>query len=98
MKNGDGSYCNSLCWLRCTQKNIIFIEESIQQLDERMNDYLKEYQEELQLLQTMPRVSKISAASIIAEIGTNTDQFPTASHLSSWSGVLLAFLTILTNP
>lgn len=73
--------------IRQSWNHMIFIEESIQQLDERIDEYLEQYQEELNLLQTVPGVSKVSAASIIAEIGTDMDQFPTASHLSSWAGV-----------
>lgn len=35
----------------------------------------------------MPGISKVTAASIIAEIGTDMSQFPSSSHLSSWAGV-----------
>ncbi len=45
------------------------------------------YKEEFKLIQTIPGVSAITASSILAEIGVNMDQFPTADHLSSWAGV-----------
>ncbi|REK75551.1 IS110 family transposase [Paenibacillus paeoniae] len=35
----------------------------------------------------IPGVSKITASAIIAEIGVNMNQFQTADHLASWTGV-----------
>ncbi len=42
---------------------------------------------ELQLLQTIPGFNKISAISLLAEIGIDMDKFPTALHLASWAGI-----------
>ncbi|MDG2450572.1 MAG: IS110 family transposase, partial [Saprospiraceae bacterium] len=39
------------------------------------------------LLESIPGVGKDAAASIIAEIGTNMDQFPNVHHLASWAGM-----------
>lgn len=41
----------------------------------------------LQLLQTIPGISQVSAEIILAEIGTNMNVFPTKNHLSSWAGI-----------
>jgi hypothetical protein len=38
-------------------------------------------------LDSIPGVGKTTAQSIIAEIGTNMDQFPSAKHLASWVGI-----------
>jgi len=38
-------------------------------------------------LQTIPGVGEIAAAGIIAEIGTNMEQFPNEQHLASWAGM-----------
>jgi transposase len=35
----------------------------------------------------VPGVGERAAENILAEIGTNMDQFPTAAHLSSWVGM-----------
>jgi transposase len=38
-------------------------------------------------LTTIPGVSRRTAEVVVAEIGANMEQFPTASHLASWAGV-----------
>lgn len=63
------------------------IEELIESINGEIESTLKSYREEYELLQTIPGVKAASAASIIAEIGVNMDQFPTADHLSSWAGI-----------
>jgi transposase len=45
------------------------------------------FQSEYCLIQTLPGISKTSAAAIIAEIGTDMSQFPDEAHLSSWAGM-----------
>jgi transposase len=39
------------------------------------------------LWQTIPGVDWVTAANLVAEIGVNMEQFPSASHLASWAGV-----------
>ncbi len=38
-------------------------------------------------LQTIPGVDQRTAECMIAELGTNMDQFPTEGHLASWAGL-----------
>ncbi|MEK8126749.1 IS110 family transposase [Paenibacillus filicis] len=73
--------------IRFLWNEIAFYEESIRQLDERIEEYLVSYKEEMELMQTMPGVKRITAASILAEMGHNMNQLPTAAHLTSWAGV-----------
>lgn len=73
--------------IRQSWNHILFLEQSIEQLEARIEELLSSYQEQVELLLTIPGVKINSVASIIAEIGINMGQFPTASHLASWAGL-----------
>lgn len=61
----------------------------IEKIDEQIKKQLKENELELdsEQLQTIPGVSNVSAESILAEIGNNMEQFPSAQNLASWAGM-----------
>ncbi|WP_050551678.1 IS110 family transposase [Bacillus mycoides] len=63
------------------------LESSIQQLEDKIDEILLPYQEQVELLLTIPGVKKHSVACIIAEIGVEMNQFPSAHHLASWAGL-----------
>lgn len=73
--------------IQASLKHIRSIEKLMMKIDKQIDEKLKPYQKEYELLQTIPGVKEHGAASIIAEIGVNMDQFPTADHLSSWAGM-----------
>ncbi|OJH17016.1 IS110 family transposase, partial [Bacillus obstructivus] len=67
--------------------HIVNLEELISDIEKRIAVILSNYQEEVQLLTTMPGIKKDTAAVIIAEIGVDMGQFPTSKHLASWAGL-----------
>ena len=73
--------------IRQSWHHIQYLETLISEIEERVEQLLQNYQEELQLLITIPGISKNTAAVIIAEIGVDMMQFPTSQHLASWAGV-----------
>jgi transposase len=62
------------CW-----EHITFLEKSITELDLEITAHLNPYKEEFKLIQGIPGVSGITASAIIAEIGVDLGQFPTAT-------------------
>lgn len=75
--------------LKMLKKSISSKEAIVSELDEKIDEYLREQmiQPDSELLQTIPGVGKDAAASIMAEIGTNMSQFPSEHHLASWAGM-----------
>ncbi len=67
--------------------HIDFIEESVQRVQEEVDRCLVPMREAVKLLQTIPGVGEVAAATIVAEIGTDMSRFPSSKHLASWAGV-----------
>lgn len=63
------------------------LEQSIGTLDAQIEKCLDPFRWAATELDAMPGVSSVAAASIIAEIGVDMSQFPTAAHLVSWAGL-----------
>jgi transposase len=68
-------------------RHIDFLDEEIGRLDEEIKRRMLPFEEDLELLDTIPGVARRTAETIAAEIGTNMDQFPSAAHLCSWAGL-----------
>ncbi|MFD4144553.1 IS110 family transposase [Streptomyces sp. NPDC058572] len=56
-------------------------------LTERIEEAMAPLRPALDLLITVPGISRIVADVIIAVTGGDMDRFPTAGHLASWTGV-----------
>ena len=59
----------------------------MQEIDDQVVAAMKPYQEELQLLQTIPGIDKMGAAMLLAEIGVDMSRFGNKNRLSSWAGM-----------
>lgn len=68
-------------------KHIDEITSRISEMDKIIDGYMKEYEKSKKKLVKMPGLGKRSAEIILAEIGQDMSRFPTAGHISSWSGV-----------
>jgi transposase len=67
--------------------HIDFLDETIAVLSERIERVLAPFAAEVALLDTIPGIDRRAAEVILAEIGVDMGQFPTAAHLASWAGV-----------
>jgi transposase len=64
-----------------------FLDDKVAEFAQQIEQRSQPWDEQIQRLMTIPGVDRITASSLIAEIGSDMDQFPTAQHLASWAGI-----------
>jgi transposase len=73
--------------LRMHLDHVRHLEELIGRLDARIGEVLAPFAEAAERLRTIPGVNQRVAETVVAEIGTDMDRFPSADHLASWAGM-----------
>ena len=68
-------------------EHVEFLDQQIVAVDAKVAECLDPHKQEIERLITIPGVSQRSAEVILAAIGTNMGQFPSADHLISWAGM-----------
>jgi transposase len=63
------------------------LQAEIAQLEGQIEEQLRPFQDDFERLCTMPGVSFVLAAVLLAEIGPDMHRFPDAGHLVSWAGL-----------
>lgn len=64
-----------------------FYKKQIDLLEERINVYLSQYENHIEILDSIPGIDVITASGIISEVSVDMSQFPTSGHLASWAGL-----------
>lgn len=64
-----------------------FLDATVAEFAQKIEERSRPFQDKIDLVMTIPGIDRITASSIIAEIGGDMNQFPTAQHLASWAGV-----------
>jgi transposase len=67
--------------------HIDYLDETIATLSGRIEEVVAPFSAQVEGLDTIPGVDRRTAEVIIAEIGVDMAQFPSAAHLASWAGV-----------
>ena len=76
--------------LRRLVDQIQFVEQEIALLDERLDDIGRQRPDFAQAVDrwdSIPGIDRVAAWALLAEIGDNMGQFPTADHLASWTAL-----------
>lgn len=73
--------------MRYHWEHMIYLEETIENLEEQIDQNLTSYRKEVELLDTIPGIDKDGAAVFIAEMGIDMSVFKSDKHLASWAGV-----------
>jgi transposase len=67
--------------------HVDFLDESIAALSARVEEVVAPFADKVELLCTIPGVSRRTAECLIAEIGPDMGHFPSHRHLASWAGM-----------
>jgi transposase len=75
--------------IRSCLRHLACLEEEVEELDAEIirRMQLPPFQAAFALLQTVPGIGQLSAATILAETGTDLAAFPTAEQMASWAGL-----------
>lgn len=63
------------------------LDSKLNEIDVRLREQMKPYEDLVRRLCTIPGVKEITAWTLIAELGTDMSKFPTASQAASWAGL-----------
>src|SRR5262249_27563743 len=73
--------------LRMHLDHVTPLDELIGRLSLRIDETLAPFARASQRVQPIPGISQRTAETVLAEVGTKMEQFPTADHLASWAGM-----------
>jgi len=73
--------------IRFSWEHLKYLERTIVDVEVIIEQCLNPYQQDIDLLDSIPGVGHTAATVMIAELGTDMSIFPTDRHVSSWAGV-----------
>ncbi|MGC8605565.1 MAG: IS110 family transposase [Desulfomonilaceae bacterium] len=68
-------------------RHIDSLDEAIASLNKEIEERMRPFEHEIELLDGIPGVGRQAAEGIIAEIGVDMSRFPSSAHLASWAGM-----------
>ena len=73
--------------LNLARAHLEYLDAMIVQTQEDLYERIQPYWDYVQIISSLPGVTELSAAIILAETGVNMDVFEDADHLASWCGL-----------
>ncbi|WP_349239101.1 transposase [Petroclostridium sp. X23] len=70
------------------RSHLNFVQQSIAELDKKIDNIVTPYESAITLLCTIPGVDRTSAITIISEIGIDMSQFANSKRLCCWAGLM----------
>jgi len=64
-----------------------FLEKKMAEVEAEIEKRMRPFAAEVERLDTIPGVDRVTAWSLVAEVGVRMEQFPSAGHLASWAGL-----------
>jgi transposase len=84
----DGSFTAHQRWLlREELGHLGSLERQIERVEEEIERQMQPYEEHLRRLATIPGIDRITAWTLLAELGPDMSVFPDADHAASWAGM-----------
>lgn len=73
--------------IRMHLEHLGYLEQAIAQLYQRIDEKIKPYQHQIDLIRSTPGFDTTSAQHVFVEIGGDIRLFPSEGHLASWAGL-----------
>jgi transposase len=67
--------------------HVDYLDEAIERFSVEIGERLRDLEEEIAQLDTIPGVSRRVAEVVLAEVGADMTRFPSVGHLASWAGL-----------
>lgn len=84
----EGRYSEHFRWLLAELLDELDrLDEKLAEVTGRLEDYMTPHAEVIERLTTIPGIEKITAWTLIAEMGSDMSPFPDAKHLASWAAL-----------
>jgi transposase len=68
-------------------RQVQFLDECVQELTSEIEKRMMPYEDLVQRLDGIPGIDRVTAWTVLAEIGTDTSVFGDARHLASWAAL-----------